>query len=164
MTETVKKLSSLILSAAVLMTLLTGCEPEPEPISVPSPAEIFAVLEESGFFSPPWMTDMRESDITQFDIIAQNSVSITAKEAEMSAVFLQIIIVETQQGKSNAVFGALLAHQELLQDATAYPQGAVAAAASRAGLAAGGAVAYLICDERADEIEETILNLIEQGV
>jgi len=136
--------------------LLTSCNPDkPE---MPSPQEIFDRLVEAELFDvqgAPYMADISAARLGEYRVNPDDAVSFIAKEAAISAFFVQLIIIEVKDGRLREVYDAMKEHQENLMDATFYPQGQKAAAASI--VKARGNLVYLICDERASFIEDVIL-------
>ncbi|MCL2754483.1 MAG: hypothetical protein FWD35_02045 [Oscillospiraceae bacterium] len=152
--------TTTVVLIALMICGLTACDKEPEIIETPPPDEVFAALEDAGFFEAALtMRDVPESRLSDLHIVPDDAVSFVAKEAAISAVFLQLILIEAHSERLGAVHTAMLEYQSALQqNATAYPQGAVAAAASRVG--SRGNLIWLICDGRAIEIEQAIIDLI----
>ncbi|MCL2036164.1 MAG: hypothetical protein FWG83_02100 [Oscillospiraceae bacterium] len=149
-----KKIVIMLMSAALLLTSLTSCAPDKPESNPRSPEEIYEKLVESGFFDvadSPLMKDISPGRIADYKVEPDLAVSYVAKEAAISSFFVQLLIIEAKEGESGAVYNAMLEHQSDLLDETFYPQGRIAAAASIVGR--NGNIVYLICDERAAEIE-----------
>jgi len=163
----VKKIVALLMVIMVKIAvmsgivLLTACDSDEVDFShLPSPQEIFDD-EISRFYGDTiLMVPIDESRFEEFQIDVDDTITVIAKEAAISAIFVQLFIIEAQPDRINAVYSAMLRHQANLQDATAYPQGAVAAAASVVGV--HGNLVYLFCDERADEIEGAFNDFLDE--
>ena len=119
---------------------------------------VFSQLIDEGFFNPPYMMDIFEDRLGQYNVEPADAVEFIAKEAAISAIFVQLIVIKAKEDRVNEVHNAMILHQESLRDAAFYPQGVSAAAASIVGVS--GNIVYMICDERAQEIEELLLNII----
>jgi hypothetical protein len=182
----VKKLSAFALIAAMLLSVAcrsdepgggtgasvttAGNSGNPEPNAPTNPTgenptderltleQVFDKLVELEFFDPPYMVDIEEERLEQYHVNPEDAESFIAKEAAISAIFVQLIVIEATDGKVNDVHNAMLAHQEQLLDDAFYPQGLEAAAASIVNIK--GNFVYLICDERADEIEKELVKLL----
>jgi hypothetical protein len=150
------KLVAILLTVIIFVTACGVGDSDFE-LSV-TPREVYEHLEASGFFEPPFMQDIDADKLGDFRINPDDAVSFIAREAAISAIFIQIILIEATPGRVNAVYADMLEHQTNLQDATAYPQGTRAAMASIVGTR--GNLVYLICDERAQDIESEILRFI----
>jgi hypothetical protein len=145
-------MKKIVILLSVLI-LLTACAAD-KPALLP-PAELFGRLAETGLFEPPYMLDIQESRLSEYHVNPDDAVSFVVKEAAISAIFIQLIIIEAQDGRAAAVYNAMREHQANLLDDAFYPQGREAAAASVVGRR--GNLVYLICDERAEEIERELL-------
>jgi len=131
--------------------LLSACE-KPSDKPTQTPEEIYEQIIEQ--IDLPIMLDIAESRLDEYNVEPDNAVSFIAKEAAISAIFVQLIIIEAKDGKLNAVRDAMSEHQARLKDDAFYPQGRQAAAASIVGTR--GNLVYLICDENAIEVEKII--------
>ena len=137
----------LILAAAAL--LLTACESDKPDLS---PLELYERISDE--VELPIMVDIDEDRLGDYHVSPDDAVSFVAKEAAISAIFVQLIIIEAKEGKASEVQSAMREHQSQLKDDAFYPQGREAAAASIVGTR--GSVVYLICIENAQEIENII--------
>jgi hypothetical protein len=149
-----KNMVTILLSvfAVVLMCLCSSCSTD-KPYG--NPDEIFEELVEAGFFEPPYMLDIAQDRLSEYRINPEDAESFIAKEAAISSIFVQLIIIKANEGKAGDVHRAMLEHQSSLKDDAFYPQGREAAAASI--VSRKGNLIYLICDERASEIETVII-------
>ncbi|MCL2071960.1 MAG: hypothetical protein FWH07_06990 [Oscillospiraceae bacterium] len=153
-----KKINFMLIAVLLIMSMvaLNGCEP-PHEVTV-TPDEIFSHFVENELFEPPYMLDIDPGRLGDYNVKPDDAVSFIAKEAAISAVFIQIIIINAGEDKVNDVHEAMLEHQSNLKDDVFYPQGVAAANASIVGVK--GDLVYLLCDERAQELEEILLNFI----
>jgi hypothetical protein len=159
-----KKIFLLFMSTVLL---LTSCGSDKSggngnEYKVLSPSELYSRLAEEHLFDTvpaPIMTDISESRYDEFFINPDDAVSIVAKEAAISAFFVQVIIIEAKDGRVGTVLSAMNKHQSNLADETFYPQGVAAAAASVVG--SRGNIVYLICDVRGREIESALIKYME---
>ena len=144
-----KKTIALLIA---LTLVLTACESNR---LYASPQEIYDYIEASAEPKLPLMLDIAEGRLPDYKVNIEDVKSFVAKEAAISAVFVQLIIIEAQKGKVNDVYNAMLEHQSKLKEAAFYPQAQKAAANSIAGVE--GDLVYLICYEDAKNIENELL-------
>lgn len=147
-----KKTMMLLLSVILIITV-SACGADKLNVT---PAEIFEHITES--VELPIMADIDESRLPDYNVNIEDAESFVAKEAAISAIFVQIIIIEAKDGKANNVHNAMLEHQSSLKNQAFYPQGIEAAAASIVN--AKGNLVYLICHDKSQEIEEILLKFI----
>ena len=140
------------------MTACRGEQRSPE-ISTPTPQEIYDSLLEAEFFDPPYLMPILEVLLPDYNVNTDDSKSFTAMEAAISALFIQLIIIEAEENKADSVYAAMKEHRQALLNDAFYPQGAQAAAASIVNK--NGNLIWLICDERAEDINKKIEELIE---
>jgi len=146
-----KRIIIILTAVTLLLSVCVGCENSTDK-PVLSPEEIYErIIEEVDL---PIMLDISESRLDEYNVEPDNAVSFIAKEAAISAIFVQLIIIEAKDGKVGAVRDAMSEHQARLKDDAFYPQGRQAAAASIVGTI--GNLVYLICDENAQEVEKII--------
>ena len=149
----IKRIFVWVISMTVLMT---ACTPN-KGGSLP-PSELFEGLVEAGFFEPPYMVDISEGRLSEYNVNPEDAEAFIAMEAAITASFIQLIIIDAKDGRVNSVRDAMTEHQSQLKNEAFYPQGFEAASASIVG--AKGNIVYLICDERAEEIEKELLKFV----
>ena len=153
----IKNIIAIALSAVLLLTACDDNNPNIEDVTV-TPQEIYQNLVDLEFFDPPYMVDILEHRFDEYEIIPADYESFVAKEAAISAMFVQLIIIEAKDGKVSTVREAMETHQSNLKDDVFYPQGIQAAAVSIVGNV--GNLVYLICDERSEELERELLKFV----
>jgi hypothetical protein len=149
-----------IIALLLVVVLFVACGNNTDNLSetTVTPEEIYAHLLEAEFFDPPYMIDIEADRLANYHVNPEDAVSFVAKEAAISAIFIQLIIIEAENGKVNDVKNAMLEQQSTLKDDAFYPQGVEAAANSIVSVR--GNLVYLICDVRSQEIEEVLLEFV----
>ena len=148
----IRKVKKIIAIALAALILLTACSES----EIPPVDEIYRHIEES--FKLPIMSDINGSRFGEYNINPDDTVDFIAKEAAISAIFVQVIIIKAADGRVDEVRRAMLKQQASLSDAAFYPNAQEAAASSIVGTK--GNLVYLICHADAVEIENILLKFI----
>jgi len=155
-----KKILLLLISAVLMLTSCNSPDTDKPGGSQPAltPGELYEKLTQAGLFDgddSPIMIDIWEDNLSDHFVFPEDAESFIAKEAGISSIFIQLIIIQAKSGKENDVHSAMTEHQSRLTDDAFYPQGQQAAAASIVGISNN--IIYLICDIRSAEIEAELL-------
>ncbi|MCL1903943.1 MAG: hypothetical protein FWF94_05960 [Oscillospiraceae bacterium] len=143
-----KKVTILLIAA---IFVLTACEQKGV---YKTPEEIYEHIAENAQPELPLMLDISEERLPDYKVNTDDAKLFVAKEAAISAVFVQLIFIEANKDKVSEVYNAMLEHQAQLKEAAFYPQAQQASANSRVGFK--GELVYLICHEGAQEIEDIL--------